>query len=140
MHFERMFASERPRVDDNVGRLGKLRMSARRHRRLAQRRAPLRRWMNGNTGKRDAVGGADDDDPARRLRLARPRSERRRGDRARISQASVRRDDDLWRDAAIRPSPFADILYQAVQRIGRRRVKQARDLRRMDRLGIAQRR
>jgi len=72
--------------------------------------------------------------------LARPRSERRRGDRARISQASVRRDDDLWRDAAIRPRACAYVCDQAVQRIGCRRVKQARDLRRMDRLGIAQRR
>jgi hypothetical protein len=52
----------------------------------------------------------------------------------------VRRDDDLWRDAAVRARLAADVRDQAVQRIGFRRVKQARDLRGMDRLGIAQRR
>ena len=52
----------------------------------------------------------------------------------------MRRDDDFWRDAAIRPSAFAHIRDQGVQRIRLRRVKHSRDLRRVDCLGIAQRR
>ena len=50
------------------------------------------------------------------------------------------RDDDFWRDAAIRPGAFARIGDQCVQRIRRRRVKHSRDLREVDGLRIAQRR
>ena len=113
MHFERMLAGERPRVDDNAGRLGELGVSAGRDRNFAKRRAPLRRRMNRHARKRDAMGGADDDDAARRLGAARPRAERRRRDRARVDEAGVRRDDDLWRDAAIRPRALAHIRDQA---------------------------
>jgi len=74
---------------------------------------------------------------ARRLGAARPRAERGRRNRARINEAGMRRDDDLWRDAAIRPRAFAHIRDQRVERIRRRRVKHSRDLRRVDRLGIA---
>ena len=52
----------------------------------------------------------------------------------------MRRDDDLWRDTAIRPGAFARIRDQSVQRIRRRRIKRPRDLRRVDGLRIAQRR
>jgi hypothetical protein len=52
----------------------------------------------------------------------------------------MRRDNDLWRDAAIRPSMFAHIRDQCVQHIQRRRIKHSRDLRRVDGLRIAQRR
>ena len=136
MHFERMLARERPRVDDDAGRLGELGMRDGRDRSLAERRAPLRRRMNRNARKRDAMGGANDDDPARRLGAARPRAERCRRDRARINEAGMRRDDDLWRDAAIRPSALAHIRDQGVQRIRLRRVKHSRDLRRVDGLGV----
>ena len=82
VHFERMLAHERPRVDDNARRLSELGMSNGRDRRLAQRRAPFRRRMNRNAGKRDAMGRANNDNAAGRLGAARPRAERCRGDRA----------------------------------------------------------
>ncbi len=82
MHFERMLARERPRVDDNAGRLGELGVSDRRDRNFAQRRAPFRRRMNRDARKRDAMRGADDDNAARRVGAARPRAERCRRDRA----------------------------------------------------------
>ena len=137
MHFERMLARERPGVDEYSGRLGEPGMRDARDRNPAERRAPSRSRMNRNARKRHAMGGADDDDPARRLGAARPRAERGRRNRARINEAGMRRDDDLWRDAAIRPRAFAHIRDQRVERIRRRRVKHSRDLRRVDRLGIA---
>ena len=140
MHFERMLARERSRIDDHAGRLGELGMRDARDWNLAERRAPLRRRMNRNARKRDAMGRANDDDPARRLGAARPRAECGRRNRARINEAGVRRDDNLWRDAAIRPRAFARIRNQGVQRIRRRRIKHSRDLGRVDRVGIATRR
>ena len=44
----------------------------------------------------------------------------------------MRRDDDLRRDAAVRPSALAHIRNQGVQRIRFGRIKHARDLRGMD--------
>ncbi len=112
MHFERMLAHEDARVDDNTGRLRELSMSDGRDRSFAERRAPLRRRMNRNARKRDAMGGANDDDAAWWFGAARPRAERCRGDRTRVDEASVWCDDDLWRDAAIRPSALARIRNQ----------------------------
>ena len=82
MHFERMLAHERPRVDDNSGRLCEPGVRDGRDRSLAERRAPFRRRMDRNAGKRDAMGGADDHDAARWLDAARPGAERGRRDRA----------------------------------------------------------
>ena len=48
MHFERMLARERARIDDHAGRLGELGMRDARDRNLAERRAPLRRRMDCN--------------------------------------------------------------------------------------------
>jgi len=140
MHFERMLARERARIDDHAGRLGEPGMRDARDRNLAERRAPLRRRMNGNAGERDAMGRSNDDDPARRLEAARPGAERCRRNRARVNEAGMRRDDDFWRDTAIRPGAFAHIRDQRIQRIRRRRIKHSRNLRRMDGLRIAQRR
>ena len=137
VHFERMLAHERSRVDDKPLRLSELGMSARRHRRLAQRRAPLGRWMNRYARKRHAMGRANDDNAARRVGAPRPWSEGRCGDRARVDEAGVRRDDDLWRDASIGARSAARVGDQGVQRVRLRRIKHARDLRRVDRLGIA---
>ena len=139
MHFERMLARERARIDDHAGRLGELGMRDARDRNVAERCAPLRRRMNRNARERDAMGWANDNDPARRLGAARPRAECCRRNRARVDEAGMRRDDDFWRDAAIRPGAFAHIRDQRVQSIRRRRVKHSRDLRRVDCLGIAQR-
>ena len=135
VHFERMLARERPRVDDNARHLSELGMSDRRDRHFAERRAPFRRRMNRNARKRDAMGGADDDDAARWFGATRPRAERRRGDRTRVDEAGMRRDDDLRRDAAIRASTFAHLRDQGVQRSWVRRVKHSRDLRGVDGLG-----
>ena len=67
MHFERMLALERARIDNHAGRLGELGMRDARDRNLAERCAPLRRRMNRNARERDAMGWANDNDPARRL-------------------------------------------------------------------------
>jgi hypothetical protein len=58
MHFERMLAGERPRVDDNSGLPRKLGMRHPRDRNFTQRRAPLRRRVNRDARKRDAMSGA----------------------------------------------------------------------------------
>ena len=100
MHFERVLARKRPRVDENAASLGELGVSARRDRRLAERGQPFRRRMDREPMKRDPVRGTDDDDASRRLGAARPWAERSRGDRAGINDAGVRRDHELRRDAA----------------------------------------
>ena len=135
-----MLAHERARIDDNARGLSELGVSDWRDRRFAKRRSPLRRRMNRNARERDAMGWANDDDSPWRLGAARPGAERCRRNRTRVNEAGMRCDDDLWRDAAIGPSAFARIRDQCVQRIRRRRVKYSRDLRRVDRLGIVQRR
>ena len=58
MHFERMLARERPRVDEDAASLGELGVSDGCDRRLAERRPPLRRRMDRDArGKRpDAPG------------------------------------------------------------------------------------
>ena len=94
--------------------------------------------MNRNARERNAMWANDDDSPWR-LGAARPHAERCRRNRTRVNEAGMRRDDDLWRDAAIGPSAFAHIHDQGVQRIRLRRVEHSRDLRRVDRLGVAQR-
>jgi hypothetical protein len=122
--------------DDNARRLGELGVSDGRDRSLAERRAPFRRRMNRDARKRDPMSGADDDNAARRLGPVGPRAERRRGDRTRVDEAGMRPDDNLGRNAAIRPSAFAHIRDQGAQRIRLDRIKRPRDLRGMDGLGV----
>jgi hypothetical protein len=85
--------------------------------------------MNRYARKRDAMGRANDDNAARRVGAPRPWSEGGCGDRARVYEAGVRRDDDLWRDASIGARLAARAGDQGVQRVGLRRIEHARDLR-----------
>ena len=106
MHFERMLARERPRVDED----GRGPWRARRGRRL---RPALRRaasaispagWI-ARPWKATRCAGPTMTIASRRFGAARPWAERGRGDRARIDDAGVRRDHDLRRDAAVRAAP-----------------------------------
>ena len=82
MHFERMLAHERARVDDNSRRPGEFGVSGGRDLNLAEGRPPFLRRMKRHAPERDAMRRANDDDAARRLGAARPRAKRGRGDRA----------------------------------------------------------
>ena len=132
MHFERVLARKRPRVDENAASLGELGVSDRRDRRHAERGQPFRRRVDREPMKRDPVRGTDDHDASRRLGAARPRAERSRGDRAGINDAGVRRDHELRRDAAVRPRALAHVGDQRIQGFRLRRIEHSSDLGGMD--------
>ncbi len=92
--------------------------------------------MDRETVEGDPVRWTDDDDATRRLGAARPRGKRSRGDRAGIHDAGVRRDHDLWRDAAIGPGALAHIRDHRAQGFRLRRIEHPCHLRGMNRLSL----
>jgi hypothetical protein len=132
VHFERMLAGKRPRIDKDAASPGEPGVGDGCDRRFAERRPPFGRRVNGEPTKGDPVGGADDDDAPRRIGVARPRAERGRGDRAGIDDASMRGDHDFRRAAAAWARPLAHVRDQGLQRFRLSRVEHPRDLRRMN--------
>ena len=88
--------------------------------------------MDGEAAEGDPMGRPDDDDARRRLGPPRPGAKGGGGDRARIDDAGVRRDDRLGRDAAVRSGALAHPGDQRAERVGLRRIEEARDLRGMN--------
>ena len=115
VHFERMLARERPRVDENAASLGEFGLSdgATGASPSGVRAAAGR--MDREPAERGAMRGADDDDASRRLGAARPGAERCRRDRARVEDAGMGRDCELWRDAAVGLRAPAHVRDQSAQ-------------------------
>ena len=132
MHFERMFARERPRVDRSRLGFRQAEMKIAGDVGLAERRAPGHGGMKRDPAKSEPVRGADDHDSARRIGPPRPWAEGGRGDRAGIDNAGMRRDDDFGRDAAVGPGALQDVADQIAKarRVGR--IEKPGNLRGMD--------
>ena len=75
---------------------------------------------------------ADDDDAPRRISALRPGTESGRRDRARVDDAGVRGDDELGRDAPVRPRALAGIANHRAQSRRVAGIEEVRDLRGMD--------
>ncbi len=135
MHFERMLAGEGPCVDRRRRGFREPEVEIARDFGFAERRRPGHGRMDREAAEGDAMRRADDDDAARRIGPPRPGAEGGRGDRAGIDDAGMRRDDDLRRDAAVRPGALAHLRRSACGGLGLRRIEEARDLRGMNVVG-----
>src|SRR5271166_780097 len=94
--------------------------------------------MDRKAAKGDPVGRAHDHDPARRIALTRPRAKRGRRNRARIDDARMRRDDDLWRDASVGSGACADVADQRAKARRLSWIEETRHLCGMDlKVGLA---
>jgi hypothetical protein len=135
MHFERMLAGERPRVDRSRAGLGEARMKVAGDPCFAERRHPCQGRMDRKPAKEDPMRRTDDHDPARTWGALRPRAERGRGDRAGIDKARMWRDNDLWSNAPVWPGELLRLRDQFAKRRRLGRIEESRDLGGMDLIG-----